>query len=213
MPQPSPPARAEEIASTADFNSTSSSSSLENAETSAEAAREVAGPTFKNYVARDFSFAYPPSLKVIEEDLFAVREARPRSTLDAPVDNPLKAQLVSEDGQQRVSVVLTDISQWGSPKDVARLLLPPGAAVASYSVTSIPQPPRETGTVFGAIKRDPVNLYRYEVLLPDQSQVSMSVGAQKGQVYVLGASALKSQWQQHGAELQQCAETFRLINR
>ena len=55
---------------------------------------------------------------------------------------------------------LTDISQWGSPKDVARLLLPPGAVVASYSVTSIPQPPRETGTVFGAIKRDPVNLYR-----------------------------------------------------
>ena len=41
----------------------------------------------------------------------------------------------------------------------------------------------------------------------------MSVGAQKGQVYVLGASALQSQWQQCGDDLKRCAETFRLINR
>lgn len=39
----------------------------------------------------------------------------------------------------------------------------------------------------------------------------MSVGAQKGQVYVLGASAPQELWAQVAADLQQCAGSFRLI--
>jgi hypothetical protein len=54
---------------------------------------------------------------------------------------------------------------------------------------------------------------RYEVVLPDQTQVSMTVGAQKGQVYVMGAATPRSQWDQFGDSLRRCAESFRLINR
>lgn len=55
---------------------------------------------------------------------------------------------------------VTDISQLGDPKAVARLLLPPGATVLSYATEAVPQPPKDTGTVLGVIERDPVNYYR-----------------------------------------------------
>jgi len=55
---------------------------------------------------------------------------------------------------------VTDISQLGDVRSVARLLLPPGATVISATSESVPQPPKDTGTVLGVIERDPVNYYR-----------------------------------------------------
>lgn len=52
-----------------------------------------------------------------------------------------------------------DISQLGSPRDVAKLLLPPGATVLALDTASVAQPPRDTGTVVGVIQRDPVTYY------------------------------------------------------
>lgn len=43
---------------------------------------------------------------------------------------------------------------------MARLLLPPGAAVLGYTTESVAQPSKDTGTVLGVIERDPVNYYR-----------------------------------------------------
>ena len=53
-----------------------------------------------------------------------------------------------------------DISLLGEPKEVARLLLPPGATVVGLASTKVAQPPKDTGTVLGTIERDPVTYYR-----------------------------------------------------
>lgn len=53
-----------------------------------------------------------------------------------------------------------DITLLGDAKEVARLLLPPGAAVLGVETVSVEQPPRDTGTVLGVIQRDPVTYYR-----------------------------------------------------
>jgi hypothetical protein len=63
-------------------------------------------------------------------------------------------------GQMALPVQLSNISQWGDPRDVATLLLPPGATVYSYETISIPQPARQTGTIVGTLARDPIMLYR-----------------------------------------------------
>lgn len=48
-------------------------------------------------------------------------------------------------------------------------------------------------------------------MLRDQTQVAMSVGALKGQIYVMGAAAPAEVWQRNGESLRKCAESFRLI--
>lgn len=61
---------------------------------------------------------------------------------------------------------------------MARLLLPPGAAVLSYTAEAVPQPPKDTGTVLGVIERDPVNYYRrggHGDLLPGLASVLFAV--------------------------------------
>ncbi len=53
-----------------------------------------------------------------------------------------------------------DISQLGDPREVAKLLVPPGALVASVTSFTVAQPPKDTGTVLGTIQRDPVSYYK-----------------------------------------------------
>lgn len=55
---------------------------------------------------------------------------------------------------------LTDITQWGDPREVARLLLPPGAVVSEVTSTTVPRPPKQGP--FGPIERDPFTIYRWE---------------------------------------------------
>lgn len=188
---------------------------------SAKASDPSSWPTF---VASRFKFSYPPDLRIIEEDIFAASYAPEpvRSTVTPVKENPVKAEVESEDGLQRVSVVVrlasgikptftqvTDISQWGTVKEVATLLLPPGATVVAYDTFTVKQPPKQGP--FGPIERDPTTLYWYQVMLRDQTQVAMSVGALKGQIYVMGAAAPAEVWQRNGESLRKCAESFRLI--
>ena len=55
---------------------------------------------------------------------------------------------------------ITDVSQWGSPRDVARLLLVPGAQVLSSGSFTVPVPPRDTRTLAGVVERAPITIYR-----------------------------------------------------
>ena len=60
----------------------------------------------------------------------------------------------------RACAQLTDISQWGSAEEAARLLLPRGARLLSASATAVPQPPRDTGTLLGVVQPAPSTVYR-----------------------------------------------------
>ncbi|KAL4433233.1 hypothetical protein ABPG77_003281 [Micractinium sp. CCAP 211/92] len=173
------------------------------------------------WVDRNFSFSYPKGLYEVQDLTYAAPQRRTGS--DQVTENPLKAEVRSEDGQQRINVVVsqaaalkrtlfqvTDISQLGDPKAVARLLLPPGATVLSYATEAVPQPPKDTGTVLGVIERDPVNYYSYEVVLLDGTHLQMTAAALLGRIYVLGASAPEALWRECGPALQEVARSFRL---
>ena len=55
---------------------------------------------------------------------------------------------------------LTDISQWGSAEEAARLLLPRGARLLAASAAVVSQPPRDTGTLVGVVEQAPRTIYR-----------------------------------------------------
>ncbi|KAI7837937.1 hypothetical protein COHA_008243 [Chlorella ohadii] len=211
---PLPPALAAEVAADA----AAAASALAGGAPTPEALDVVSWP---QWVDRNFSFAYPPGLR--EAPSSAFEQPLPRNAADQPGENPLKAAVRSEDGQQRIDVVVrqatalkrtlfqvTDISQLGDERAVAKLLLPPGATVLGIESVAVAQPPKDTGTVLGVIERDPVNYFSYEVLLPDRSHLQLTAAAQLGRLYVLAASAPDEQWGASGAALKQAALTFRL---
>ena len=55
---------------------------------------------------------------------------------------------------------ITDISQFGTPQQVAQLVLPRDVRVLSTAVSKTELPPKDTGTVLGVVDRDPVTTYR-----------------------------------------------------
>ncbi len=55
---------------------------------------------------------------------------------------------------------ITDISQLGTPQQVAQLVLPRDVRVLSTVVSKTALPPKDTGTVLGVVDRDPVTTYR-----------------------------------------------------
>lgn len=58
------------------------------------------------------------------------------------------------------AVQLSDITDWGGGGDVARLLLPAGVRVQSFSSTQIARPPRDTRTVKGVVELPPLTVYK-----------------------------------------------------
>lgn len=171
------------------------------------------------WVDRTFSFSYPPGLIEVLDLSYAAPPRR--AGADSMTENPLKAEVRSKDGVQRINVAVsqaatlkrtftsvTDISQLGDPKAVARLLLPPGAVVVSVSSEAVPQPPRNSG--LGMIERDPVCYYRYEVVMPDRTHLQLAAAAQLGRVYVLGGQVPEERWAECGAALRETAKSFRL---
>lgn len=55
---------------------------------------------------------------------------------------------------------LTNISQYGDEKEVAKLVLPPGTRVESFGSETIEMPPRDTGTPAGVVEIPPQTFYR-----------------------------------------------------
>ena len=73
--QPISEARAEEAAS---------SSALVDTENSQEAVKEISEPSWRSYIAREFSFSYPPSLQIIDDGIYQDDPfSAPRSTMGA----------------------------------------------------------------------------------------------------------------------------------
>lgn len=133
-------------------------------------------------------------------------------------------ELQSPDGKGRVTVVqqqvakvkqtlfqVTDVTQLGSPQDVARLLLPPASTVVSAQVITIPQAPKDTGTVLGVIERPPIQQYRYEVVLRDGQRAEVAVGVILGRVLLLGAVAPEAEWELQRETLRGIADSFKLL--
>ena len=58
---------------------------------------------------------------------------------------------------------ITDISQFGTPQQVAQLVLPRDVRLLSTAVSKTPLPPKDTGTVLGVVEREPVTTYRRAV--------------------------------------------------
>ena len=68
---------------------------------------------------------------------------------------------------------LTDIAQWGSAEDTARLLLPRGARLLSAAAAAVPQAPRDTGTPAGLVQPPPCTVYRCALDWSARQQGSM----------------------------------------
>ena len=140
--------------------------------------------------------------------------------------NPVRAENASIDAPAKITVVqsqaaklkqtffqITDISQLGTPQEVISFLLPPTTRTLSSSVRTIEQPPKDTGTVMGVIQRDPVIIYRYEVILPTGQHAQVAVGALLGQVYLLGGSVREQDWERCRDDLTAVADSFRVLPR
>jgi hypothetical protein len=141
-------------------------------------------------------------------------------------EKPIRADVVSRNPSSgaKITVVrsqaaklkqsfyqVTDVSQLGSPKEVIDVLLPPTTRILAASTATFPQPPRDTGTVLGVIDRDPVTIYRYEVILPTGQHAAVAVGAMLGYVFLMGASAPEEEWAGVADEMRAVAATFKIL--
>lgn len=60
----------------------------------------------------------------------------------------------------RVCAQLQDITQWGGPDEVARLVLPPGTRAQQLESRILKSEPKDTGTVRGLVEVAPTTIYR-----------------------------------------------------
>ena len=58
------------------------------------------------------------------------------------------------------AVQLQDITQWGGPDEVARLVLPPGTRAQQLESRILKSAPKDTGTVRGTVEVAPTTIYR-----------------------------------------------------
>ena len=63
-----------------------------------------------------------------------------------------------------MNLQITDIAQFGTPEQVASLVLPRDVRMLGTAVTRTALPPKDTGTVLGVVDRDPITTYRCGVL-------------------------------------------------
>jgi hypothetical protein len=180
---------------------------------------------FANFIDREYKFRYPSNYLIIEDNI----PTAPKSTNAKPNTSPLRAELRSPDNKTSITVInrqaatmkqalfqVTDISQLGTPMQVAQYILPQGSTVSSFSVITIPQASRDPKSPLGIIiERDPITIQRFSVNLPASKgggRTELAVGARLGQVYVLGASAATdADWEVVGDDLKQIADSFQII--
>ena len=67
---------------------------------------------------------------------------------------------------------ITDISQLGTPQQVAQLVLPRDVRMLNTAVSKTALPPKDTGTVLGVVEREPVTTYRRVSLCPCPRRVA-----------------------------------------
>ena len=63
----------------------------------------------------------------------------------------------------------------------------------------------------GVIERDPVQIYRYDVVLPSGQYAAVAVGAILGRVLLLGAATSEENWEGKKEALQAIANSFKLL--
>lgn len=97
---------------------------------------------------------------------------------------------------------------FGTPLEAAQLLLPRGSKLLSTSQESVPTPSRQTPV--GLVDLPPKTYYRYEFTTPNGLHVCMAAGAQRGRIFVLGASAPGDKWADVAGKLRRAALTFRM---
>jgi PsbP len=134
----------------------------------------------------------------------------------------VKARFTSEDGSCLVTVIsreasemrptffqLTDIGQYGSAEEVARMLAPRDSKLVAASEAKVTMPSRDTGTILGTVKVPDQTIYRYEFVARGQ-HVAVAAAAKQGRVYVAGASSSEERWPEVGSVLKSSIGSFTL---
>lgn len=191
-------------------------------ESTAAPVQNIANKPWASFIDREFSFNYPSSYMIIENN---ANDFEPRSTLNAQRKmSPIKAELRSMDGTSYLNVIskqsamlkqtlfqVTNITQLGDVKDVARLFFPAGTTIVSCYSKIYEQPATSTKSPLGVIRRDPIVIYRYSVKLADGSNAELAIGARLGQLFILGAGSAAENWEDIRGELSQIADSFKII--
>lgn len=139
----------------------------------------------------------------------------------APERSPVRARFDSPDGSTVISVVVrnasgirpsliqvNDVTSFGDAAEAAKLLVPRGSTLLAANTFQVELPPRATAV--GVVEIPPKTYYRYEFTTPNGLHVFMTAAAQRGRIYVCGASTAAARWDQVGADLRAAAESFRL---
>ncbi|KAK9864314.1 hypothetical protein WJX84_006155 [Apatococcus fuscideae] len=169
----------------------------------------------------EFSMTLPDGFQYVQPGAFAGNAPAPSSAnAKQPPPNPLKAKFVN--GRQVITIIVrgasdirptffqvTDVSQFGDVDSAKSLFVPRGAYVSSKSVERAEVGSRDTGTIAGVVPLPPQTFYRY-IFEAGQTKFAISVGAIKGRLYVAGASAPKSDWDNVQQQLQDAVNSFRL---
>ncbi|CAG9460176.1 unnamed protein product [Pedinophyceae sp. YPF-701] len=110
---------------------------------------------------------------------------------------------------------LTDISQWGSLEDAARIVLPRGSRLVSSKVIALDLGEKDTGTVRGKVKQDLRNVYRYEFVASNGRRVAMAVAALRGEVFFFNSFGDDAAWKDKATrrKLRGAADNFRVLDK
>eukprot|EP00195_Chlamydomonas_chlamydogama_P016063 CAMPEP_0202891054 /NCGR_PEP_ID=MMETSP1392-20130828/1241_1 /ASSEMBLY_ACC=CAM_ASM_000868 /TAXON_ID=225041 /ORGANISM="Chlamydomonas chlamydogama, Strain SAG 11-48b" /LENGTH=374 /DNA_ID=CAMNT_0049574723 /DNA_START=32 /DNA_END=1158 /DNA_ORIENTATION=+ len=161
---------------------------------------ESAAPPPQRLEDSDFALDAPASYK------FIFIETPKAARGPAPERSPVRVRLDSPDGQTVLSVVMrnaqtlkatllqvSDISMFGEPEAAANLLLPRGSVLLSSDSEVVQPPPKETP--IGLVEVPPRTYYRYEFTTTNGLHVYMTAAAQRGRVYLCGATSPVASWE------------------
>ncbi|KAF8061996.1 hypothetical protein HT031_004256 [Scenedesmus sp. PABB004] len=152
------------------------------------------------FADNDFALQVPANYVYLETPIVSV-ERGPQ-----PERSPVLARFEAPGGAAgAVSVIVrkaqafkqtllqvSDISQLGSPLEVAALLLPRGSTLLGSETAAVPQPAKETP--LGVVELPPQNYYIYDFTTPGGDHVAMAAAAKRGSVLICGASVPARAW-------------------
>ncbi|GBF97279.1 hypothetical protein Rsub_09970 [Raphidocelis subcapitata] len=170
---------------------------------------------FTPFLDNDYSLEVPAAYTYYETPI-AVVDRGPQ-----PERSPVRARWESPGGGVSISVLtqraqtikrtvlqVSDLAQYGPADEVAKLLLPRGAALLASA--SIEEARRSRDTPLGVVEIPPRTYYLYEFTTPQGLHVVMSAAAQRGTVYVAGVSAAAGSWDEAKDAAARVVRSFRI---
>lgn len=163
--------------------------------------------TWYRFRGEGFTMKYPPDF----EDIVEYDESGSSLYGERAKERPFAARFASPDRKEVLSVVVRnasqlklsfyetqDITEFGTLEEAAKMFVPAGSKIVAAAALK----PTDS--------RIPRTYYLYEFLAKNDKRVAMSAAAAGGRVFVFGAMAPNSRWNEVGSKMRTAAVNFSL---